>query len=114
MGEELSKYGKRGAADLWWWLHQKKNGLYDAVTAEMKKSGLEWEELSGIDPNPRISTVRQGAALCKEKQIDVLLAVGGGSTLDATKWMAVGACTERDLWDFLKDRGLFRWKRRSR
>ena len=70
----------------------------------MKKSGLEWEELSGIDPNPRISTVRQGAALCKEKQIDVLLAVGGGSTLDATKWMAVGACTERDPWDFLKDR----------
>lgn len=102
LGEELSKYGKRvlltyGGGSI------KKNGLYDAVTAEMKKSGLEWEELSGIDPNPRIATVRKGAALCKEKQIDVLLAVGGGSTLDATKWMAAGACAGRDPWDFLKD-----------
>lgn len=105
LGEELSKYGKRvlltyGGGSI------KKNGLYEAVTAELKKFGLEWEELSGIDPNPRIATVRQGAALCKEKKIDVLLAVGGGSTLDATKWMAAGACTECDPWDFLKDQTL--------
>ena len=82
LGEELSKYGKRvlltyGGGSI------KKNGLYEAVTAEMKKYGLEWEELSGIDPNPRIVTVRKGGALCKVMQIDVLLAVGGGSTLDA-------------------------------
>jgi len=100
LGEELSRYGKKvlltyGGGSI------KKNGLYDRVTAEISKAGLELFELSGIDPNPRIDTVRQGAQLCKDKGIDVLLAVGGGSTLDATKWMAAGGCVEHDPWDFL-------------
>lgn len=82
LGEELSKYGKKvlltyGGGSI------KKSGLYDAVMDEIKKAGLEVYELSGIDPNPRIESVRQGAQICKEKNIDVLLAVGGGSTLDA-------------------------------
>ncbi|MDO4167576.1 MAG: iron-containing alcohol dehydrogenase [Eubacteriales bacterium] len=99
LGEELSKYGKRvlltyGGGSI------KKSGLYDAVLAEIQKAGLEVFELSGIDPNPRIDSVREGAQICKEKQIDVLLAVGGGSTLDATKWMAAGACVDFDAWDF--------------
>ncbi len=99
LGEELSKYGKRvlltyGGGSI------KKTGLYDAVTAEIKKAGLELFELSGIEPNPRIDSVRQGAEICKKEKIDVLLAVGGGSTLDATKWMAAGACVEHDPWEF--------------
>lgn len=99
LGEELSKYGKRvlltyGGGSI------KKNGLYDAVVAEIKNAGLELYELSGIAPNPRIDSVRQGAKMCKEHEIDVLLAVGGGSTLDATKWMAAGACVEHDPWEF--------------
>lgn len=99
LGEELSKYGKKvlltyGGGSI------KKSGLYDAVMDEIKKAGLEVYELSGIDPNPRIESVRQGAQICKEKNIDVLLAVGGGSTLDATKWMAAGACVDFDPWDF--------------
>ena len=81
----------------------KRNGLYDRIIEQLKEIGIEWEELSGIEPNPRIETVRKGADLCKEKHIDVLLAVGGGSTIDATKWMAAGACSEHDPWDFLKD-----------
>lgn len=100
LGEELGKYGKRvlmtyGGGSI------KKSGLYDKVVGEIREAGLELFELSGIDPNPRIDTVREGARLCKEKGIDVLLAVGGGSTLDATKWMAAGACVEHDPWDFL-------------
>ena len=84
LGEELSRFGKRvlltyGGGSI------KKTGLYEAVTAEIKKAGLELFELSGIAPNPRIDSVRQGAELCKREQIDVLLAVGGGSVLDATK-----------------------------
>ncbi|WP_286905180.1 iron-containing alcohol dehydrogenase [Clostridium sp. UBA1652] len=99
LGEELAKYGKRvlltyGGGSI------KKSGLYDAVVEEIKKSGLELHELSGIEPNPRIDSVRVGANICKEKNIDVLLAVGGGSTIDATKWMAAGACVEHDPWDF--------------
>lgn len=99
LGEELSKYGKRvlltyGGGSI------KKIGLYDAVVKEIKAAGLELFELSGIAPNPRIDSVREGARMCKEHNIDVLLAVGGGSTLDATKWMAAGACVEHDSWDF--------------
>lgn len=99
LGEELSKYGKRvlltyGGGSI------KKIGLYDAVVKEIKDAGLELFELSGIAPNPRIDSVREGARMCKEHNIDVLLAVGGGSTLDATKWMAAGACVEHDPWDF--------------
>lgn len=99
LGEELSKYGKRvlltyGGGSI------KKIGLYDAVVKEIKAAGLELFELSGIEPNPRIDSVREGARMCKEHNIDVLLAVGGGSTLDATKWMAAGACVEHDSWDF--------------
>lgn len=99
LGEELSKYGKRvlltyGGGSI------KKMGLYDAVIAEMEKAGLEVYELSGIEPNPRIDSVRKGAQICKDEGIDVLLAVGGGSTLDATKWIAAGACYDGDAWDF--------------
>lgn len=99
LGEELSKYGKRvlltyGGGSI------KKSGLYDSVMEEIRKAGLEVFELSGIDPNPRIHSVRQGAQICKDENIDVLLAVGGGSTLDATKWMAAGACVDFDAWDF--------------
>ena len=57
-------------------------------------------ELSGIEPNPRIDSVRDGVKICKEQGIDVLLAVGGGSTIDATKFMAAGACVEHDAWEF--------------
>ena len=99
LGEELSKYGKRvlltyGGGSI------KKNGLYDAIVTEIKKSDLELFELSGIAPNPRIESVRTGAELCKKEKIDVLLAVGGGSTIDATKFMAAGACVDFDSWDF--------------
>lgn len=100
LGEELSRYGKRvlltyGGGSI------KKTGLYDAVVSEIKKAGLEFYELSGIAPNPRIESVREGVEICKRENIDVLLAVGGGSTLDATKWMAAGACVEHDPWEFL-------------
>lgn len=97
---ELKKYGKRvlmtyGGGSI------KRTGLYDRVTREVKAAGLELYELSGIEPNPRIDSVREGARMCKDLQIDVLLAVGGGSTIDATKWIAAGACADHDPWDFL-------------
>ena len=100
LGKELSRFGKRvlltyGGGSI------KKMGLYDAVVEQIKEAGLELFELSGIEPNPRIDSVRKGAQMCKEHGIDVLLAVGGGSTLDATKFIAAGACVDHDPWDFL-------------
>ena len=70
------------------------------MVAQIKEAGLTLFELSGIEPNPRIESVRKGAQICKDEKIDVLLAVGGGSTLDATKFMAAGACVDFDPWDF--------------
>lgn len=103
LGEELKKFGTRvlmtyGGGSV------KKLGLYDKVMDEMKKAGLEVFELSGIEPNPRIDSVRKGAQMCKEHNIDVLLAVGGGSTIDATKFMAAGACVDHDPWDFFNEK----------
>lgn len=99
LGKELCQYGKRvlltyGGGSI------KRIGLYDRVVATVKEAGMELYELSGIEPNPRIDSVREGARLCKEHHIDVLLAVGGGSTIDCTKWIAAAACVEHDAWDF--------------
>lgn len=101
LGTELVKFGKRvlltyGGGSI------KKLGLYDQVMAELEKAGMEVFELSGIEPNPRIASVREGAKICKAENIDVLLAVGGGSTIDATKWMAAGACVDFDPWEFFR------------
>lgn len=100
LGAELKKYGTRvlmtyGGGSI------KRMGLYDRVVNAIKEAGLELFELSGIEPNPRIDSVRKGAQMCKDHHIDVLLAVGGGSTIDATKFMAAGACVDHDPWEFL-------------
>ena len=99
LGEELRKFGRRvlltyGGGSI------KRNGLYDRVIEELRNAGAEVFELSGIEPNPRIESVREGVKICKQENIDVLLAVGGGSTIDATKFMAAGACVEHDPWEF--------------
>lgn len=99
LARELLKFGKRvlltyGGGSI------KRSGLYDRVMAELKAADCTVFELSGIEPNPRIDSVRKGAKMCKEHNIDVLLAVGGGSTIDATKFMAAGACVEHDAWEF--------------
>ena len=99
LGKELRKFGKRvlltyGGGSI------KRIGLYDRVMEELRNADMEVYELSGIEPNPRIDSVRAGVAICKKHNIDVLLAVGGGSTIDATKFMAAGACVDHDAWEF--------------
>jgi hypothetical protein len=100
LGEELKKYGRRvllvyGGGSI------KKMGLYDQIVEEIKKAGLELFECDGIEPNPRHTSVNKGAQLCKDHQIDVLLAVGGGSVLDATKFIGAAAFYEGDAWDLM-------------
>ena len=98
LGGELAKYGKRvllvyGGGSI------KKTGLYDAVAREVASAGLELLELPGIEPNPRVASVRRGAELCRAEHIDVLLAVGGGSVIDAAKFIAAAAFYDGDAWD---------------
>ncbi|MBO7312630.1 MAG: iron-containing alcohol dehydrogenase, partial [Alistipes sp.] len=99
LGKEILAFGKRvlltyGGGSI------KRIGLYDRVLEELRNAGAKVFELSGIEPNPRIESVREGAKICKEQSVDVILAVGGGSTLDASKFMAAGACVEHDPWEF--------------
>ncbi len=101
LSQELEKYGKRvllvyGGGSI------KKNGIYDQVMEQLKDFDV-WE-LSGITPNPRVSKVREGSLLCKKHKVDVILAVGGGSTIDATKHIAAAACYEGDPWELVLDK----------
>ncbi|MCR2822174.1 iron-containing alcohol dehydrogenase [Lederbergia panacisoli] len=101
---EVPKYGKKvllvyGGGSI------KRNGLYDQVMTLLKEIGAETFELSGVEPNPRISSVRKGVEICKNESIDFILAVGGGSVIDCTKAIAAGAKYDGDAWDVVVKRG---------
>ena len=78
----------------------KKSGLLDRVIASLKESGVAYAELGGVMPNPRSGLVYEGIELCRKEKIDFILAVGGGSTIDSAKAIAMGAVYEGDFWDF--------------
>ncbi len=83
----------------------KKTGLYDQVMAILKEGDFNVTELSGIEPNPRIESVARGIKLCKDNDIDAVLAVGGGSTIDCSKAICGGVFFEGDdLWSMVKER----------
>jgi alcohol dehydrogenase YqhD (iron-dependent ADH family) len=77
----------------------KRTGLYDRVVKSLKEAGVEIVELGGVQSNPRVSLVREGIKLCREEQIDFILAVGGGSVIDSSKGIAAGTYYEGDVWD---------------
>jgi alcohol dehydrogenase len=79
----------------------KRNGLYDEVVSILNSIDAEVHELPGVDPNPRLSSVREGVKICKENDIEFLLAVGGGSVIDCTKAIAAGAKYDGDAWDLV-------------
>lgn len=77
----------------------KRSGLYDKLMALLKD--FDVYELGGVEPNPRVSTVNRGVEICKREGIDMILAVGGGSTIDCSKAIAVGAYYDGDAWDLV-------------
>lgn len=104
VGEEAAVYSKSillhyGGGSI------KKTGLYDRVTASLKKAGVSWIELGGVKPNPRLSLVHEGVKLVKENKLGLILAVGGGSVIDSAKAIAMGAMIDHDVWDFYLGKG---------
>ncbi len=78
----------------------KKSGLYDKIVRRLKEANIGFVELGGVRPNPRLSLVREGIALCRKEKVGFILAVGGGSTIDSAKAIALGVPYEGDVWDF--------------
>ncbi|MBM3709303.1 MAG: iron-containing alcohol dehydrogenase [Actinobacteria bacterium] len=78
----------------------KKIGLYDRVVKSLKDEEFEFHELSGVKPNPVAGKVREGIKLCRDKNINFILAVGGGSVIDSAKAIAIGVNYSGDIWDF--------------
>ena len=79
----------------------KRNGIYDALMPLLQEAGIEVVELSGVEPNPRVTTVIRGADLCREHKLEAVLAVGGGSTIDCSKVIAASALSEGAPWDLV-------------
>ncbi|MFV0592010.1 MAG: iron-containing alcohol dehydrogenase [Draconibacterium sp.] len=77
----------------------KKIGLYDKVLNELNNAGMTIFELAGVEPNPNYTSLNDGAAICKKENVDVILAVGGGSTIDASKGIASATFYDGDAWD---------------
>jgi hypothetical protein len=99
VGEETKKYSSKillhyGGGSI------KKTGLYDKVIKSLKEANIDFIELSGVKPNPRLSFVYEGIELCRENDIDFILAVGGGSVIDSAKAIAMGVPYDGDVWDF--------------
>ncbi len=79
----------------------KRTGLYDKAMYILRSAGVKVFELSGVEPNPRIETVRLGQQLCVDNDIEVVLAIGGGSTIDCAKVVAASAFYKNDPWDLV-------------
>lgn len=100
LGKEINKYGSRvllayGGGSI------KKIGLYDEVVKILKENEIPYFELSGIEPNPRVESVAEGVKICRENNIDFILAVGGGSTIDCCKVIAGAVAYDGNPWDLV-------------
>lgn len=77
-----------------------RTGLLDRVKASLEKEDIPYVLLGGVVPNPRLSKVYEGIAVCRKEKVDLILAVGGGSVIDSAKAIGYGALYDGDVWDF--------------
>ncbi|MDR7855805.1 iron-containing alcohol dehydrogenase [Tissierella sp.] len=100
LAKQIKKYGSRvlltyGGGSI------KKTGIYDKVVQILKENDIPYFELSGIEPNPKVESVVEGVRICRENNIDFILAVGGGSTIDCSKAISAAYYYEGDPWDLV-------------
>ena len=99
-GELVKKYGGTKALLHYGGGSVKRSGLLDRVKASLDAAGVAYVELGGVVPNPRLSKVHEGIALCRAEGVDFLLAVGGGSVIDSCKAIGYGLHYDGEVWDF--------------
>ena len=97
--EEVLRYGRR-VLFVWGGGSVKTSGLYAQVTDVFKEADIQWTEFSGVEPNPRHTTVNRGIAALRAFGADCIVAAGGGSTLDCAKAIGFGVFHDGDVWDF--------------
>ena len=100
VGEIIKNYGYKKVLLHYGQNSIKKTGLYDTVIASLKDAGVNFIEVSGVLPNPKIELVRSTVELVKKEEVDFILAVGGGSVIDSAKSIACGAKVDFDPWLF--------------
>ena len=108
VGAELASAGYERALVVYGQGSVVRTGTLDRVLASLDAAGVAHAELSGVRPNPEVASVREGIALARELEADVVVPVGGGSAMDAAKGVAIGAGYEGDVWDFYLKRASIR------
>ncbi len=100
IGEIISSYNFKKVLFHYGKSSIKKSGLYDLVISKLKENNIQFVELGGVEPNPKLSLVLKGVEICKKENIDFILAVGGGSVLDSAKLISQGALVDFNPWLF--------------
>ena len=100
VGEIIKSYGYKKIMIQYGISSIKKSGLYDEVINSLKSADVEVIEMGGVEPNPKLSFVKKAIEVAKKEKVQMILAVGGGSTLDSSKSTAAGALYDGYVWDF--------------
>lgn len=104
VGAELAAHGVGSVLVVYGGGSVARFGTLDRVLASLDAAGIAHVELSGVRPNPEVSSAREGIELARVHAVDLVLAVGGGSAMDCAKAVALGAGYEGDVWDFYRKR----------
>jgi len=102
VGEVIKGYGFRKVLLHYGGGSIKRSGLYGVIMKSLSDAGIAFVELGGVEPNPKLPLVREGIALCKAENVELILAVGGGSVIDSSKAMGMGLMLDGDVWDIYR------------
>lgn len=100
IGQYISEYGVSKILIVYGSERIKQTGLFDKVAKSLTKDGISFETLGGVQSNPLLSKVYEGVEIAKSKNVEAVLAIGGGSVLNSSKAIAAGAKYDGDVWDF--------------
>ena len=99
IGQLVAQYGARKVLVHYGGGSAERSGLLNVVRQQLRDSSIDFCELGGVVPNPLLSKVYEGIALCRKEHVDFILAVGGGSVIDSSKAIGYGVLYDGDVWD---------------